>query len=110
LSTVFDGAREMISPSLGKPIKVNGLMGVPSSLLFQSPHQMDVLRLLITAKRGIKNAINKRKIFHITMHDYMETYQLLEAFFNVLSYAVKEKQEGKIDIVPMCSLFKDNNP
>ena len=59
------------------------------SIYFQSLYNMDVLRMQIAAIRGINRAIKRKEIFHITIHDYLETDLLLNSFLKVLSYAVK---------------------
>jgi hypothetical protein len=82
---------------------------VPSSLLFQSPHNYDTLRLQLAVKRGIDRSINERKIFHITMHDYLETDHLLVALSKILSYAVKMRNRGKLNIMTMYECYEKFN-
>jgi len=92
---------ELMFPTTGNPILVDGLVGIPLSIYFQSPYNMDVLRMQIAAIRGINRAIKRKEIFHITMHDYLETDLLLNSFLKVLSYAVKLRVQSKLDIRTM---------
>jgi peptidoglycan/xylan/chitin deacetylase (PgdA/CDA1 family) len=95
-------AREVLFPVIGSPINFKNLVGVPSSLLFQSPHNYDILRLQLAVKRGINLSIKERKIFHITMHDYLETDYLLQELSKILSYVKKLRDRGSIDIMTNC--------
>jgi hypothetical protein len=104
LPLVFSLVGEVLFPVVGKPVKFGKLIGVPSSFLFQSPHKYDVLRLQLEAKRGIDSCARNREIFHITMHDYLETDNILYAFSVILRYVGKLRDQGKIDIVSMRSL------
>jgi peptidoglycan/xylan/chitin deacetylase (PgdA/CDA1 family) len=102
-------AGEVLFSVIGIPINFKNLIGVPSSLLFQSPHNYDTLRLQLAVKRGIDRAINERKIFHITMHDYLETDHLLVALSKILSYAVKMRNRGKLNIMTMYECYEKFN-
>jgi peptidoglycan/xylan/chitin deacetylase (PgdA/CDA1 family) len=105
-NSLIDLALETLFPTVGVPIQVNGLLGIPSSLLFQSSHNIHTLRLLISARRGIERAVNEKRIFHIIMHDYIETNYLLKALSKLLSYAVKLRDKEKLDIVSMVELYE----
>jgi len=98
--------QEMIFPAVGEFVVRDNLLGVPSSLLFQSSHNLDALRREIVARRGINRAINEKKIFHMTMHDYLESDYLLNAFSKTLSYAVNMKNKGKLDIMTMYGCYE----
>lgn len=97
---------ELISPTVSGFIVTDDLLGVPSSLLFQSSRNLDVLGLEMVGRRGINRAINERKIFHMTMHDYLERDCLLNAFSKTLSYAVKMKNSGKLDIMTIYGCYE----
>jgi hypothetical protein len=101
---VFSLAGEVLFPVVGKPVSFEKLIGVPSSLLFQSLHKYDVLRLQLAAKRGIDLCARDKKIFHIAMHDYLENDNLLQAFSAISHYVGKLRDLGNIDIVSMHSL------
>lgn len=103
--TLANMVRDLLFPSIVSPILVNGLVGIPSSLYFQSPYNLDVFRIQAVAIRGINRAVERKEIFHITMHDYLETDLLLNIFLKVLSYAVKLRDQGKLNIETMNSYY-----
>ena len=103
--TLANMVRDLLFPSIVSPILVNGLVGIPSSLYFQSPYNVDVFRMQVVAIRGINRAVERKEIFHITMHDYLETDLLLNIFLKVLSYAVKLRDQGKLNIETMNSYY-----
>lgn len=88
------------------PIQMDGLLGIPSNLLFQSSRKIDTLRLQIAANRGIVKAANEGKIFQISMHDYLEMNSILQALSRILSYAAKASDKGKLDIMTMYECYK----
>jgi hypothetical protein len=101
-------AIETIAPKIGKPIELAGMIGIPSFLLFQSSHSIDATRLLIAARRGINKAISERSIFHLTMHDYLETDQLIDSLSKVLNHVARMRDENVIqaETIHSCVLDK----
>ena len=95
---------ETISPFVENPLEVNGMFGIPSSLLFQSPYASEALRLYIAARRGIAKAIDKKEIFHVIMHDYLETNHLLIALSKILQYVAKLRDESRLSIKTMFNI------
>lgn len=106
MHNVFSMIQDTLSPALGKPIKVNSLLAIPSSLLFQSSRTIDTLRLQFAVKRGVNKIVDKKEILHITMHDYLETDHLFDALSKILSYNARLRNEGKLDIKTMWQLYE----
>jgi peptidoglycan/xylan/chitin deacetylase (PgdA/CDA1 family) len=109
LKELFSLVREVLFPVIGNPVTFKNLVGVPSSLLFQPPHNYDTLRLQLAVKRGINLCIKNRKIFQITMHDYLETDHLLIALSKVLQYAGKLRGKGRLNIETMLNVAYTDN-
>ncbi|MCJ7632097.1 polysaccharide deacetylase family protein [Candidatus Bathyarchaeota archaeon] len=92
---------EIMWPEVEEPVEADGLMGIPSSMVFQSPHRIGAMRLLMTARRGISKAVKAKKIFHITMHDYLESGYLLGILSHVLSYVAQLNRKGRLRTMTM---------
>jgi hypothetical protein len=97
---------ETLFPITTNPFIFKKLVGVPSSLLFQSPHNYDTLRLELAVKRGINFSIKQKRIFHITMHDYLENDNLLQSFSRILAYVKKLKEQESINVMTIDTFQK----
>jgi len=97
---------QVLFPTTRSPLNFKNLVAVPSSLLFQSPHIYDTLIFQLAIKKGADLCVKDRKIFHITMHDYLETDYLLLVLANSLSYVRKLRDQGSIEITTF-SMFQE---
>lgn len=110
--TLLDSVQETVSPKVSEPIEASGLIGLPWSLLFQSSHQraraIDVVRLITAARRGVDKAVSENRIFHLTMHDYLEDDRLIYALSSVLSYVSKLRDRDRLHAETMYSGLSAN--
>jgi len=97
---------ETTSTLTASHIQDSGLVGIPSYLLFQSPHAAVSLRLMVASYWGLERAVAEKEIFHITMHDYLETDYLFGALSKVLLYATKLRNKGKLDAITMYDYYE----
>jgi peptidoglycan/xylan/chitin deacetylase (PgdA/CDA1 family) len=97
---------ETLFPIMTNPFIFKNLVGIPSSLLFQSSNKYDTLRLELAAKRGISLSIKNKKIFHITMHDYLETDNLLQSLSKILAYVKRLREQESINVMTMYMFHK----
>ena len=103
----------MLRPPVVQPVYVDppGLWNVPGSMLYQSRHG---LRRLIPiearvrkAKRGIRSAIEQRKVFHLWFHPFNladDEAQLLDGLERILAFAEEYRSRGELDILTMGEL------
>jgi peptidoglycan/xylan/chitin deacetylase (PgdA/CDA1 family) len=97
-NSLYIPTKEIICPSLGNTIEAGGLVGVPWSLFFQSPfpHNLGAMRLLMAARRGVDRVASEHKIFHITIHDYLEDDSLIHVLSNIFSHVSKLRDRKKL--------------
>lgn len=98
-----------VRPPVILPKKLdNGLIEVPSSMLFRFAH--GISRFIPRgvrfkrAKKGIDAAIREKKIFHLWCHPISfawDSNNLFDEFENILSYAIKFREKGVLDIFPL---------
>lgn len=97
-------ALSKIVPPPVEPIWKNGILEIPSSMMFYDtlfPHT-----LVLRAKMGIKKAIKEKKIFHIFMHpeDLMLEPTLFNKLEKVLKFVARNRQENKLEVITMGDL------
>mgnify|MGYP000415602903 CR=1 FL=1 len=101
---------DLAAPLTARPVKIKGLIGVPGTLLFQTSRPRDAWRLEVTAMRGIRRAAKSGKVFHITMHDYVENDETLIALYRVLSYAARLREKGVLEIATIAQCAELYSP
>jgi len=105
----------VIPPPVSEPLRTSfGLINIPGSMYYVScrglrkfiPIRIRVLK----AKRGLTRAAKEKKIFHLWFHpiDFAKnTKKMLSGFEEILRYAVKLKDENKLEIKSMEKIVED---
>ncbi len=109
--SLFYNGVSLVSQMLYSPLIVHpsyefGLVGLPSSLLFERSRWFSPRSLLIFALKGIKKLIDSSSgVFHIYLHDYSLIDQsMFEAFAKLLKYIKKLQECGVINVATMSQL------
>jgi peptidoglycan/xylan/chitin deacetylase (PgdA/CDA1 family) len=104
-----------LPPPVSKPIKTPyGLTNIPGSMYYVScrgsrrfiPIKIRVLK----AKKGLTRAAKEKKIFHLWFHpiDFAKnTKKMFAGFEEILKYAVKLRNENKIEIKSMKQIAEE---
>jgi len=97
---------DAISPITGEPRVDEGVVAVPGTLLFQTPRRWEVPILVEAARRGLRIVGEKGGVFHLTMHDYLESDLLLKGLESILRVARELRVRGVLETASMADLVK----
>jgi len=93
--------------SYGLPRNVNGLIAIPANILFQASSCVTNTALLLTSLRALKEIAISRKIFHIMLHDYIESDIIILYLKYLFRYAKKLEKKGLIEIKTMYDVYEE---
>jgi len=105
----------VLPPPVSKPLKTSsGLINIPGSMYYVScrglrkfiPIKVRVLK----AKKGLIRAAKEKKIFHLWFHpiDFAKnTKKMFAGFEEILKYAVKLRNENKLEIKSMKQIAEE---
>lgn len=105
----------LLPPPVSEPAKdPSGLINIPGSMLYVSMRGLrkfiPIKIRVIKAKKGLDQAAQERKIFHLWFHpvDFArETERMFLGFKEILQYAASLRNEGKLEIKSMGQIAED---
>lgn len=105
-----------ITPPVVTPINNSGLINIPASMFYLP---MNGFRKYIPlnsrtrkAKKGIKRAINEKKIFHLWFHPFniaTNREELLRGLETIFKKVNKERENGNIQVMTMSEVMTNIN-
>jgi peptidoglycan/xylan/chitin deacetylase (PgdA/CDA1 family) len=99
---------QLFNQTLSLPIKVGGLVAIPSNLLFQSSKFISSTAILFATLKALREASAKRRVLHLAFHDYLESNVLIYYLSYILKYAKKLERKGLIRIKTMRDLYEEH--
>jgi hypothetical protein len=101
--SVLNAQLNSMVPHPAKPRWENGILNIPTSMLF--PSSPFPLSGLLKAKLGLLRTIRNGGVFHISMHSESLLGALISNQLSIfLSYAHRKKEQGKLRILTMAEL------
>jgi peptidoglycan/xylan/chitin deacetylase (PgdA/CDA1 family) len=97
---------QLFNQTLSLPIKVGGLIAIPSNMLFQSPKFISSSAILFATLKALREASARRRVLHLILHDYLESDVLIHYLSYVLKYAKKLEKKDLIRIKTMQELYE----
>jgi peptidoglycan/xylan/chitin deacetylase (PgdA/CDA1 family) len=102
-----DTLLDIFVQSYGLPKNVNSLIAIPANILFQSPSNVTNTVLWLTSLKALKEIAVNRRIFHIMLHDYIESDITILYLKYILKYAKKMEKKGLIKIKTMRDIYEE---
>ncbi|MCC6004456.1 MAG: polysaccharide deacetylase family protein [Thermofilum sp.] len=87
------------------PLKIGKLLAVPANYLFQSSSYMISTAIWFTTLKALKEIAVKRRVFHIMLHDYIESDIIILYLKYLLTYAKKLENQGLIEIRTLKDIY-----
>jgi peptidoglycan/xylan/chitin deacetylase (PgdA/CDA1 family) len=93
-------------PPLVMPIKEQGLVNIPASLCYSKPSLIPLNTVIARAKKGIRKAVETKKIFHLYTHlinfgAVANAQEFLKGFEEILKYAHANWKVNALEMTTM---------
>lgn len=97
-----------VTPPVNNPLKREGLIDIPASMLYLPMNgfrkYIPLKSRILKAERGIKKAVDERKIFHLWFHPFniaTNPEKLLYGLENIFEKVDHERRKGNLQIKTM---------